>query len=1724
MSGAGGPDPKGDDPDIMNDPAFDPTRDGQRKKSVDEAESCRICRSEATKDEPLFYPCRCSGSIKFVHQHCLMEWLTHAQKKHCELCKTPFRFTKLYHPQMPATVPSAVFLRQVVIHTWRSVVATSRMHLVAFVWLCWLPWSMRTVWRGLFWLGDGGWVDWAQMEQDALNKAKIRVEQMAAKGSSPAFGGFFPEGLHTASTLVSRIADAFPHMASQTLNLTRGEPIVFGLAKALYRSIVHGHGDNATLPIQSESSANAAVTAGIPYRSSWLSDVGFLRTLTNYPILNNIVIDTLEGQLITMFIVISFILIFLIREWVVQQQPIVNLQGEVEPREPFLAIQEANVAVNEPARPIDNLPEVPNHAIAPARDSDDETSVEAEDSHKNDQVDTGGQDTPKEQEEDPVESMIDASMVAAASLPDAQQANVPAEIATDHQQRPGMPDRWTLARAAEIRRTIEENSRTEGPHREGVHILMELWKRTNNDPRQVITLIEERGASEQLAWIIEAMRRLENIPSPMRDQGVAQAVADAETSIPGEHPQAGVTRSDAEDTGVESAPTISESDVDVAYELGANDGLGNDAESTHPGSSVPPIVLDEVNRVSSSNTDEENLQANGFSKLEDISSGHIKDPTVDPAASPARGAQDSSDQANDNPFHPDYTGPLPSQSHDESASGQANPPTNATDVNPQSDESNPLIQANSIQATTSDTRAKQGFIDKLLTWLWGEPGPNTTANNDQTAADVERVVQDLANEAPFVPMEHGQPILDDHHDDGGDADADAQAAPQQPEAAADAVQAGLDPNDAEAVEEIEDLEGVMELIGMQGPIAGLIQNGMFCAVLVSLTIFLAIWVPYTMGKIFLIILTSPISLIVKMPFLYAQVLADFASDAVILVVTWAYYWVAILVNTLCSPLRKFRITSYLLHGDRVLADAAWGYAVRSKTRLGRFLTAVMVNSPQTDVPTFSIIAHESLRTLQNQVAQVENFLLSSVAAACTWRIDFAQLYDSVKSFGNHQDLAAYSTVKLQVLSDAVNAEFRKGLKSLAAIRQFDIFRINMSIPPRTQLTDFTLAYWDTKDRALAVLFGYMFFALLGVGYLWLSPVLHNRRRGEKVEGVMAEILYQAGGVLKVILIISIEMIVFPLYCGLLLDVALLPLFGNVTVLSRLEFTVHSPYTSLFVHWFVGTCYMFHFALFVSMCRRIMRKGVLYFIRDPDDPTFHPVRDVLERSVFTQLCKIAFSALVYGGLVIVCLGSVVWGVSCAFDGVFPIHWSSNEPVLEFPVDLLFYNFLMPLAVRVFQPAKGLTGMYGWWFKACARGLRLSHFLFGDKREDEEGRHVRRTWKDFLAGKRGDTKTPVIGMEQQKLAGDQGLDAYFLRDGRYVRTPGSDQVRIPKGAHTFVEVDEDGNRVDGLAGSDEGPHGRNNTKFATIYIPPHFRLRICTFLGLLWLFAAATGVSFTVIPLVFGRYVFSNIFPSHPRMNDVYAFCIGVNILGGIGFVILNARPMFNRIRHTVVPTRESNASKLLQRTIHYAFRLARVLYTYTAFGLILPALVAFVVELYLIVPLHTFFGVADRHVIYLIQNWTLGVLYVKIISRFILWHQGSRAATALRNIVRTGWTDPDVRLATRGFIFPALILLFAILATPLGAGWIVNRSIMLDADPAVKAQVYRYSYPFFLAQGVANVVVYCMARAFKGWKRKIRDEVYLIGERLHNFGERKAPPATAPGVGVGVGGNRVGTTM
>ena len=116
------------------------------------------------------------------------------------------------------------------------------------------------------------------------------------------------------------------------------------------------------------------------------------------------------------------------------------------------------------------------------------------------------------------------------------------------------------------------------------------------------------------------------------------------------------------------------------------------------------------------------------------------------------------------------------------------------------------------------------------------------------------------------------------------------------------------------------------------------------------------------------------------------------------------------------------------------------------------------------------------------------------------------------------------------------------------------------------------------------------------------------------------------------------------------------MFPNATVTTRLAFFDYAPVTSTFYHWVVGTLFMYQFAVLLSSCREVMRPGAIWFIKDPQDPNYHPIRDILERPTFSQIRKLLTSAFMYAIVISGGVGAVV-GLLYLFHGaVLPLRWN------------------------------------------------------------------------------------------------------------------------------------------------------------------------------------------------------------------------------------------------------------------------------------------------------------------------------------------------------------------------------------------------------------------------------------------------------------------------------------
>jgi len=71
-------------------------RRGEKQRSAEGEACCRICfESEETGENPLISPCKCTGSMRWVHRACLDQWrISSVNPKAlmgCTTCHTPFR-------------------------------------------------------------------------------------------------------------------------------------------------------------------------------------------------------------------------------------------------------------------------------------------------------------------------------------------------------------------------------------------------------------------------------------------------------------------------------------------------------------------------------------------------------------------------------------------------------------------------------------------------------------------------------------------------------------------------------------------------------------------------------------------------------------------------------------------------------------------------------------------------------------------------------------------------------------------------------------------------------------------------------------------------------------------------------------------------------------------------------------------------------------------------------------------------------------------------------------------------------------------------------------------------------------------------------------------------------------------------------------------------------------------------------------------------------------------------------------------------------------------------------------------------------------------------------------------------------------------------------------------------------------------------------------------------
>lgn len=418
------------------------------------------------------------------------------------------------------------------------------------------------------------------------------------------------------------------------------------------------------------------------------------------------------------------------------------------------------------------------------------------------------------------------------------------------------------------------------------------------------------------------------------------------------------------------------------------------------------------------------------------------------------------------------------------------------------------------------------------------------------------------------------------------------------------------------------------------------------------------------------------------------------------------------------------------------------------------------------------------------------------------------------------------------------------------------------------------------------------FAFVGLGYGLVFGLLYQLMRGISSRGkpvtgslrYVYTLLFELFSTLKVFVVFSIEIVLFPVYCGWLLDFCtgpiLLEQFTTQVIINGVPtttflplFTLHfesfqQSYVRFFIYWFVGTLYMFCLSLFVGMTRsKILRPGVLFFIRSPDDPDTKLIREAMVKPLAWQLSRIYLSGKFYLLFIIFGLGGVSWGVRYLVS-----KFASRVFLpLQLPPAILYVVFppFLALASRVKYDSIAKYGHMYWKkaFELAAHKLRLSHFILGRPISQERGHIVYRSlFLQFLGVEKPDYTKPVSYRDALAVfKEDPSVNACFVPDGSFVRAPDSDlSRRFVK--HVFVAVTKDDQLIEEQPIPEPTPHEEhedflddddeidpNDNGYSVVYRPPNFKMRCVGLILLLWVFGTLliSGIFSTAV--VLGRPV-------------------------------------------------------------------------------------------------------------------------------------------------------------------------------------------------------------------------------------------------------------------------------
>jgi len=201
--------------------------------------------------------------------------------------------------------------------------------------------------------------------------------------------------------------------------------------------------------------------------------------------------------------------------------------------------------------------------------------------------------------------------------------------------------------------------------------------------------------------------------------------------------------------------------------------------------------------------------------------------------------------------------------------------------------------------------------------------------------------------------------------------------------------------------------------------------------------------------------------------------------------------------------------------------------------------------------------------------------------------------------------------------------------------------------------------------------------------------------------------------LKVAVLFVCEIILFPIFCANLINFFTLPLFPT-TWDQRREMILEHPIFSTCVLWAIGFLFVLGFSVIIKNLRAMLRPEVLWFLRNPDDPSFSLLRDMVKEPLIQHGKRFVSSGILYALLVILCVAAPIRLSLYIFPKLTPLRAVSGIYVV--PFDILLFHVVIPFTAKLFSPFRGLAHLTALWLCSVAYFLDLNEYFFGRMREN------------------------------------------------------------------------------------------------------------------------------------------------------------------------------------------------------------------------------------------------------------------------------------------------------------------------------------------------------------------------------------------------------------------------